>query len=97
MKVLVDMNLAPAWVECLRKAGWEAAHWSSLGDPRAPDADMMRFAREHVFTHDLDFGAILAHTQAGQPSVLQVRTRDVSPDHLAPMFTLLRPLCPPAP
>ena len=35
-----------------------------------------------VFTHDLDFGTILAHTQAGRPSVFQVRSQDVSPDHL---------------
>jgi len=35
-----------------------------------------------VFTHDLDFGSILAHTQAGKPSVFQVRARDVTPGHL---------------
>ena len=85
MKLLVDMNLGPAWVETLRTAGWETSHWSTLGDPRAADAEIMRFAREGdwvVFTHDLDFGTILAHTQAGQPSVFQVRTQDVSPEHL---------------
>jgi len=85
MKLLVDMNLSPAWVETLRQAGWEAAHWSSLGNPRSPDAEIMRFARENdwvVFTHDLDFGSILAHTQAGKPSVFQVRARDVTPGHL---------------
>jgi predicted nuclease of predicted toxin-antitoxin system len=88
MKLLVDMNLSPTWVECLRIAGWEAIHWSTVGDPRVPDADLMRFAREQdlvVFTHDLDFGAILAHTQAGRPSVFQVRARDVSPEHLGPL------------
>lgn len=45
----------------------------------------MEFARASgwvVFTHDLDFGTLLAHTKAGRPSVFQVRTRDVSPDHL---------------
>jgi predicted nuclease of predicted toxin-antitoxin system len=85
LKLLVDMNLSPAWVECLRTAGWEAAHWSTLGDPRAPDSEIMRFAREQgwtIFTHDLDFSAILAHTQAGRPSIFQVRAQDVSPSHL---------------
>jgi predicted nuclease of predicted toxin-antitoxin system len=48
----------------------------------------MRFAQDHdwvVFTHDLDFGALLAHTRAGKPSVFQIRARDVSPGHLAPL------------
>ena len=35
-----------------------------------------------VFTHDLDFGAILAVTHAQGPSVIQVRTQDVTPGHL---------------
>jgi len=36
-----------------------------------------------VFTHDLDFGTILALTQAASPSVVQVRTQDILPSHLA--------------
>ena len=85
MKLLVDMNLGPAWVETLQAAGWQAAHWSTLGNPSARDVDIMRFAREGdwvIFTHDLDFGTILAHTHAGRPSVFQVRAQDVSPEHL---------------
>lgn len=35
-----------------------------------------------VFTHDLDFGAILAVTQADAPSVIQVRIQDVLPANL---------------
>ena len=86
MKLLVDMNLSPDWVQPLEGAGWQTRHWSALGDPRATDADIFCFAAEKgwtIFTHDLDFGAILAHTQAGKPSVFQVRARDVSPDHLS--------------
>ena len=33
-----------------------------------------------VFTHDLDFGAALALTQADGPSVIQVRGQNVLPD-----------------
>ena len=54
-----------------------------MGDPRAPDEELLRYAREHeyvVFTHDLDFGALLALTRARGPSVIQVRAQDVSPD-----------------
>jgi predicted nuclease of predicted toxin-antitoxin system len=35
-----------------------------------------------VFTNDLDFGAILALTRAAGPSVIQVRTQDLSPGRL---------------
>jgi len=34
-----------------------------------------------LFTHDLDFGAILAATEAEGPSVIQIRAQDISPGH----------------
>lgn len=43
----------------------------------------MTYAREHemvVFTHDLDFGTILAETRARGPSVIQIRTEDPVPE-----------------
>jgi len=86
MKILIDMNLSPEWVGVLERHGWTAVHWSTVGGPRAEDSVLMDWARanEHVvFTHDLDFGAILALTQAESPSVIQVRTQDVTPSHLA--------------
>jgi predicted nuclease of predicted toxin-antitoxin system len=69
-------------VAYLADHGIDALHWSSLGDPRAEDSVVMGWAREHgyiVFTHDLDFSALLATTGASGPSVLQVRTQDVLP------------------
>lgn len=85
MKLLIDMNLSPAWTNVLKAAGWEAVHWSSIGDPRAPDKDIMIWARTNgyvILTHDLDFGALLAATRAECPSVLQIRTQDVNPYHM---------------
>ena len=85
MKILVDMNLSPDWVPVFAKHGIIAAHWSTIGDPRAEDSVLMDWARDHdyvEFTHDLDFGAMLALTQAESPSVIQVRTQDVTPAHL---------------
>ncbi|WP_448270258.1 DUF5615 family PIN-like protein [Nostoc sp. DSM 114159] len=35
-----------------------------------------------VFTHDLDFGSLLAATGADTPSVIQVRTQDVLPNSI---------------
>lgn len=83
MKLVVDMNLSPAWVEVLREAGWETIHWSEVGQPTDPDEVILTWALEHqhiVLTHDLDFGSILAATKASAPSVLQLRGEDVSPD-----------------
>ena len=82
MKLLVDMNLSPDWVAMLKQAGWEAVHWSNVGNPRAADSEIMAWAKQNshiVFTHDLDFGSLLALTQAEGPSVIQVRTQDVTP------------------
>ena len=82
MKILVDMNLTPEWIEFLNEHGIAGVHWSDVGDPKALDATIMDFAREHrfvVFTHDLDFGNILAVTHARGPSVLQARVEDPVP------------------
>ena len=43
MKLLVDMNLSPRWVETFSRAGIEAVHWSSLGVANAPDSEIMAF------------------------------------------------------
>ena len=73
MKFLIDMNLSPLWVEFFEHQGYHALHWSTAGDPRATDRAIMDWARANtyiVFTHDLDFGTILAVTKADSPSVL---------------------------
>lgn len=51
---------------------------SNIGDPRATDRVIMNWASTNgyvVFTNDLDFGILLAATQAEAPSVIQVRTQ----------------------
>ncbi len=86
MKLLIDMNLSPKWVSVLKEAGFEAAHWSSIGRPNAPDYEIMTYAKSNgyvVFTHDLDFGSILAATKADCPSVIQIRTQNVTPEYLS--------------
>lgn len=83
MKILLDMNLSPTWVGFFKQEGFDAVHWSSIGAPMASDSEIMEWAREHghiVFTHDMDFSALLAVTGAAGPSVLQVRAQDILPD-----------------
>jgi predicted nuclease of predicted toxin-antitoxin system len=38
-----------------------------------------------VFTHDLDFGHLLALTHAAGPSVIQVRSENVLPEGISPV------------
>lgn len=45
MKLLIDMNLSPLWVEVFQRNGWEAPHWSNVGDRGAPDSMIMDWAR----------------------------------------------------
>ena len=88
LRLLIDMNLSPDWVGELAQHGFDAVHWSTVGDPRAADAAIMAWARNDgriVFTHDLDFGTLLALTHADGPSVLQVRAQNVLPGHLGPL------------
>jgi len=86
MKLLIDMNLSPRWVAIFEAEEWQALHWADVGDPRASDSEIMSWARANdyvVFTHDLDFGILLATSGASGPSVIQVRTQDVMPEHLS--------------
>lgn len=89
MKLVVDMNLSPDWVAVLQRHGWECVHWSTVGNPRATDREIMAWANASghvVFTHDLGFAGLLAATDAGGPSVIQVRTQDVTPTHSEPVL-----------
>lgn len=96
MKLLVDMNLSPRWVELLTRSQLEAVHWSSVGRPQSLDEEIMAYAAKHdyvVLTNDLDFGAILAVTHREKPSVVQIRSDNLSPDVIGPQIvTALRQL-----
>jgi predicted nuclease of predicted toxin-antitoxin system len=86
MKILIDMNLSPDWVQEFKLYKIEAVHWSAVGRFDAPDSVIMDWARKNdhvVFTHDLDFGTALALTKAEKPSVIQVRTQNVTVSHLS--------------
>ena len=83
MKLLLDMNISPRWVKFLQANGIEATHWLECGAPNATDSEIMVYARVNgfiVFTHDLDFSTLLVHSKDSQPSVIQLRTNDISPE-----------------
>lgn len=86
MRLLVDMNLSPRWVDVLAISGISAVHWMNVGSPHAPDRQIMEYAATHdliVLTHDLDFSAILAATKGTRPSVVQIRSDEITPEAMA--------------
>lgn len=82
MKVLLDMNMSPEWVDALTREDIEAVHWATVGDWSADDDEIVRWAAVHghiVLTKDLDFGAILRALSMEQPSVVLLRSRNGRP------------------
>jgi predicted nuclease of predicted toxin-antitoxin system len=86
VKLLVDMNLSPSWVDRLARHGFEAVHWSMIGAATAPDVEILAWAHGHqcvVITNDLDFSAILAASADTSVSVVQIRSQDLLSDTAA--------------
>jgi len=68
------------------QCGWQAKHWSEVGKANASDFEILTYAAANnyvVLTHDLDFGAILAITHGKKPSVVQIRSVNISPVSIA--------------
>lgn len=82
MKLLIDMNLSPDWVTVLAAEGIDVVHWVNIGSINATDREVMAWAKSGgyvILAHDLDFGAILAATDADSPSVVQLRIYNITP------------------
>jgi predicted nuclease of predicted toxin-antitoxin system len=88
VKIVLDMNLSPEWAGFLISNGIDAVHWYSKGNVDASDAEILTWARKNgriVFTHDLDFGIALALSKESGPSVIQIRSQNITPRHLGKM------------
>lgn len=76
MKFLADMGISPRTVEWLRDKGYEAIHLVEQGLERLADDEILAKAQTEeriVLTVDLDFGYLLAVSQASLPSVILFR------------------------
>lgn len=92
MRLLIDMNLSPSWVGFFVANGVDAVHWKDVGAGSADDATLLAWARESgrlVFTHDLDFSALIALAGSDGPSILQVRTQAVLPEDIGAAVLLV--------
>lgn len=93
-RFVVDMNLSPKWARALRLQGWDAVHWSEVGNQDDEDEHIAKWAADNaavVLTQDRDFAEILALTNADAPSTVLLRTRAVRVEQLAArLMPLLR-------
>lgn len=83
LSFLIDMNMPIEWVPWLQEKGYSAIRWSSIGDVRADDEELMQWALGNhyiVLTQDLDFGTLLALTRAQGPSVILMRGKESTPE-----------------
>ncbi len=84
MRILIDVNLSFTWVDFLVAAGHEAVFWTSVGDAKATDHEILDWARDNgfaTFTNDLDFPAIVAQRRERGPSVILLRGQPLLPEH----------------
>lgn len=89
MTLLIDVCLTPEWVGYFAQHHIASVHWSSPGPIDADDRVIFEYAKTEgyvVFTHDLDFGTLLAHAGSHKPSIIQARVDDITPDGLGPIL-----------
>ena len=79
MKLLLDMGLARSSATFLRTKGHDAVHLRDQSLQRLSDEQIIAKALSEgrtILTHDLDFGRIVALSQAGLPTVITFRLND---------------------
>ena len=80
MKILIDMNLSPKFVDLFMKRGVDAIHWFEIGAPNAEDTQIMEYANKNnyiIMTCDLDFNILLLLSRKSKPSIIQLRTQRI--------------------
>ena len=85
MKFLVDMGISPRSAAFLRSLGHDAIHLHDAHLDRLSDASILIKALDEgrvVFTHDLDFGDLMAACEARLPSVIIFRLCNMSADRV---------------
>lgn len=76
MNFLIDESVSPLVAHGLAAAGHDAVHVYDVGLTSKPDPVVLSSAeseRRVLVTLDTDFGALIAHSSAAQPSVVLFR------------------------
>ena len=82
MKFLLDMGISPKTANYLLNLGHDAVHLHAEGLDCLPDSEILKRACEEgrvLLTHDLDFGELIAASEAGTPSIIIFRLRNMRP------------------
>ena len=86
MKLLADVNVSPAVVQCLVDLGHEAVRATEFLDARTDDVTILALAREQgamLLSRDQDFSALVALSGATRPSLINIRASVVEPGAVA--------------
>lgn len=93
-RFLLDQGLPRSAVNYLRDAGWDIVHTYDIGLSRAPDSQILDYARHEervCVTLDADFHALLAVSNADSPSVIRIRQEGLRGLQLAELLLQIRP------
>ncbi len=96
MKLLLDQGLPRSSVGMLHELGIDALHTGECGLARAPDSDIIDFARREgriIITLDADFHALMALGGATAPSVVRFRVEGLQAKGLVELLTRVLERC----
>lgn len=82
LRFVADMHISPVTIRELKARGLDVIRVSDVLDCRAPDSQILAFARDHgriVVTQDLDFSFLLAIGGRTGPSLITLRLEDARP------------------
>ena len=85
MKFLADMGISPKTMSFLENLGYQTIHLHQEGLDKLSDAEILQKARLEgriLLTHDLDFGDLLAASEAELPSIIIFRMRNMRPERV---------------
>jgi predicted nuclease of predicted toxin-antitoxin system len=85
MRFLADMGISPRTVEFLRNLGYDATHLHEERLDCLSDSDVLAKARREtrvLLTHDLDFGELIATSEARLSSIVTFRLRSMQPNNV---------------
>jgi predicted nuclease of predicted toxin-antitoxin system len=69
MKILIDMNLSPLWVQFLVAHGVETSHWSTIGEASAPDSEILDYAASNGLSFSLTTLTLACSSQRASRAV----------------------------
>jgi len=89
MRWLLDQGVPRSTATHLFDASHDAIHVGDIGMAAAKDSDILIYATSEqrmIVTFDADFHALLAASQASQPSVIRIREEGLKGDMVAKLL-----------